>query len=144
MSGKEDWLYPDASGLYFQHDGFVMRASDGKQYDIEEECELLNKMSKENEQLKSDFLNRKLFVPYKKEIERLKLQNKELLTANATIRRENEQLKSRINDYDVALKTLQDLADKKLKENEQLKQQNKQLKHWNKCLAEKRHKELEE
>ena len=35
---------------------------------------------------------------------------------------ENEQLKSRINDYDVALKTLQDLADKKLKENEQLKQ----------------------
>ncbi len=144
MSGKEDWLYPDASGLYFQHDGFVMRASDGKQYDIEEECELLNKMSKENEQLKSDFLNRKLFVPYKKEIERLKLQNKELLTANATIRRENEQLKSRINDYDIALKTLQDLADKKLKENEQLKQQNKQLKHWNKCLAEKRHKELEE
>lgn len=29
-----------------------------------------------------------------------------------------------------------------LKENEQLKQQIKQLQHWNKCLAEKRHNEL--
>ena len=28
------------------------------------------------------------------------------------------------------------------KENEQLKQQIQQLQHWNKCLAEKRHKEL--
>lgn len=34
---------------------------------------------------------------------------------------ENEQLKSRCNDYDKALKTLQDLTDRKLKENEQLK-----------------------
>lgn len=28
---RENWLYSGASGLYFQHDGFVMRASDGKQ-----------------------------------------------------------------------------------------------------------------
>ena len=41
---------------------------------------------------------------------------------------ENEQLKSRISDYDKALKTLQDLTDRKLKENEQLKQQNRLLK----------------
>ena len=34
---------------------------------------------------------------------------------------EKEQLQSRINDYDVALKTLQDLTERKLKENEQLK-----------------------
>ena len=34
----------------------------------------------------------------------------------------NEQ-HERIEDYNVALKTLQDLADKKIKENEQLKQQ---------------------
>lgn len=49
---RENWLYSDASGLYFQHDGFVMRASDGKQYDIEEECELLNKYDIENRELK--------------------------------------------------------------------------------------------
>ena len=35
---------------------------------------------------------------------------------------EKEQLQSRINDYDVALKTLQDLTERKLKEYEQLKQ----------------------
>ena len=44
---------------------------------------------------------------------------------------ENEQLKqqlqSRINDYDVALKTLQDLTERKLKENEQLKSEYKVL-----------------
>ena len=34
---------------------------------------------------------------------------------------ENQELQSRINDYDVALKTLQDLTERKLKENEQLK-----------------------
>lgn len=39
------------------------------------------------------------------------------------LEKENEQLKSRINDYNVALKRLQDLADRKLKENEQLKKQ---------------------
>ena len=65
---RENWLYPEASGLYFPHDGFIMRASDGKQYDYEEECELLNeyhkgynecrddvlRLEKENEQLKSE------------------------------------------------------------------------------------------
>ena len=44
---RENWLYPDASGLYFPHDGFIMRASDGKQYDYEEECELLNEYLKD-------------------------------------------------------------------------------------------------
>lgn len=50
---RKNWLYPEASGLYFPHDGFVMRASDGKQYDYEEECELLNEYDKKyNEYLK--------------------------------------------------------------------------------------------
>lgn len=49
---RKNWLYPEASGLYFPHDGFVMRATDGKQYDIDEECELLNELHEENEQLK--------------------------------------------------------------------------------------------
>ena len=44
---------------------------------------------------------------------------------------ENEQLKqqlqSRINDYDVALKTLQDLTERKLKENEKLKKELKRM-----------------
>ena len=41
---------------------------------------------------------------------------------------ENEQLKSRIDDYNIALKRLQDLTDRKLKENEQLKQEVDDLK----------------
>ncbi len=49
---RENWLYPNASGLYFPHDGFIMRATDGKQYDYEEECELLNELNDENEQFK--------------------------------------------------------------------------------------------
>ena len=49
---KKNWLYPEASGLYFSHDGFVMRATDGKQYDIDDECELLNELHEENKQLK--------------------------------------------------------------------------------------------
>ena len=51
---RENWLYPEASGLYFPHDGFIMRATDGKQYDYYEECDLLNKLTEENEQLKKE------------------------------------------------------------------------------------------
>lgn len=43
-------------------------------------------------------------------------------TKYSDLKKENENLKSRIEDYDVALKKLQDLTDKKLTENEQLKQ----------------------
>ena len=84
------------------------------------ECSVLEL---ENEKLKSDFLNNKRFAPYEKEIERLKIQNKDLLTANATIRKENEQLKS-----DLKTLQLQD-EDRKLyqreleKENEELKKE---------------------
>lgn len=42
-------------------------------------------------------------------------------TKYSDLKKENENLKSRIKDYDIALKKLQDLTDKKLKENEQLK-----------------------
>ena len=48
---RKNWLYPEASGLYFPHDGFVMRATDGKQYDIDEECELLNELNDINQEL---------------------------------------------------------------------------------------------
>jgi uncharacterized protein YlxW (UPF0749 family) len=47
---------------------------------------------------------------------------------------EKEQLQSRINDYDVALKTLQDLTERKLKENEQLKHQIETYKTGNALL----------
>ena len=50
---------------------------------------------------------------------------------------ENEELKSDKNDLITALQLAID-------KNEQLKQQIKQLQHWNNCLAEKRHKELNE
>lgn len=42
------------------------------------------------------------------------------------------------NEYSYFHKRMMELE----KENEQLKQQVKQLQHWNKCLAEKRHQEL--
>lgn len=48
--------------------------------------------------------------------------NIELSTKCSQLKKENEQLKSRCNNYDKALKALQDLTDKKIKENEQLKQ----------------------
>lgn len=77
---KENWLYPDASGLYFVHDGFIMRATDGKQYDIEEECDLLNELSDKNRQLEKE--NEQLDC-YKinelsEEVKRLKCINKQL------------------------------------------------------------------
>ena len=73
-------------------------------------------LEKENEQLKSK--NRGLqseLQIFKEDVTHSNLQINKLTD-------ENEQLKSRIKDYDVALKKLQDLTDKKLKENEQLKQ----------------------
>jgi len=53
---RENWLYPDASGLYFPHDGFIMRATDGKQYDYEEECGLLNEYDKKYNEYRKDVL----------------------------------------------------------------------------------------
>lgn len=51
---------------------------------------------------------------------------------------EKEQLQSRINDYDVALKGLQDLCERKLKENEQLKSFNQDLSENLSVCADKR------
>ena len=62
---RKNWLYPEASGLYFPHDGFVMRATDGKQYDYEEECELLNQYDKK-------------YNEYHNEVLRLTKENKQL------------------------------------------------------------------
>lgn len=69
---RKNWLYPEASGLYFPHDGFVMRALDGKQYDIDEECELLNAYHKEYNECRDDVLR------LEKENEQLRQENKEL------------------------------------------------------------------
>ena len=52
-----------------------------------------------------------------------KIGNKEVVECLNNLHEEKEQLQSRINDYDVALKTLQGLTDRKLKENEQLKKE---------------------
>ena len=43
------------------------------------------------------------------------------------LKEENEQLKHRINDYNIALKKLQDLTERKINENEQLKHKLKSL-----------------
>ena len=64
---RENWLYPDASGLYFPHDGFIMRATDGKQYGYEEECDLLNKLTEENKELKKGKTRYELLYRHSKE-----------------------------------------------------------------------------
>lgn len=94
---KENWLYSDASGLYFVHDGFIMRATDGKQYDIEEECDLLNELSdknrqleKENEQLKNDYAT-------------FKLQDKDRYEYCNELKKENDRLKSALGRYGMKL-----------------------------------------
>lgn len=69
---RENWLYPDASGLYFPHDGFIMRATDGKQYDYEEECGLLNEYDKKYNECRNDVLR------LEKENEQLKTELTEL------------------------------------------------------------------
>lgn len=49
-------------------------------------------------------------------------------TKYSDLKKENENLKSRIKDYDVALKRLQDLTDKKLTENGQLAKEKERYK----------------
>ena len=49
----------------------------------------------------------------------------------------------KMNNLDLKARERSKALSKLQKENEQLKQQVKQLQHWNKCLAEKRHQELE-
>ena len=88
---RENWLYSDASGLYFPHDGFIMRATDGKQYDIDEECELLNEYHKGYNECRDDVLR------LEKENEQLKNKLKFFMELNkpyGDIIKENEQLKN--------------------------------------------------
>lgn len=92
MTGnRKNWLYPEASGLYFPHDGFVMRALDGKQYDIDEECELLNAYHKENNELKksNDYLQNQL-----EDYVTVEADNIEIREENERLKFENETLKS--------------------------------------------------
>ena len=101
MTGnRKNWLYPEAYGLYFPHDGFVMRATDGKQYDIDEECELLNELHDENEQLKSDYDTLKIQDDARKQ------HQKELMKENEELKKEVKQLKNKINTYHEGNKTL--------------------------------------
>ena len=110
---KENWLYSDASGLYFVHDGFIMRATDGKQYDIEEECDLLNELSdknrqleKENEQLKSELGEKDIQIDF------LKSENihmSDLVNENNQLKSELKALRKKYNDFS-------DMVDKRLKE----------------------------
>lgn len=55
---------------------------------------------------------------------------------------ENEQLKQQREQFFVRERDTKNRWRELKEENEQLKQQIQQLKHWNKCLAEKRHNEL--
>ena len=108
MSNKENWLYPEASGLYFPHDGFIMRASDGKQYDYEEECELLNEYDKKYNEYRNDVL-------------RLEKENEQLNNENKSFKAEIEQLKKCYNNVLDEMDTLAEVNDKTYKENKELK-----------------------
>ena len=118
---RENWLYPNASGLYFQHDGFVMRATDGKQYYIEEECELLNELSYENIQL-TQFKNlaRDYNIPFNKLIDTFEdVLNSDTVTTLETevakLKEENEMLdyiiESKVDDKTVELSVHYDNCD---------------------------------
>ena len=104
---RENWLYPEASGLYFPHDGFIMRATDGKQYDYEEECELLNEYDKKYNEYRNDVLR------LEKENDKLKQQNKILRT--------------NVGKLTDDVKYLRNLPSTHQKENKQLKEENKEL-----------------
>ena len=93
VENRENWLYPDASGLYFPHDGFIMRATDGKQYDYEEECELLNEYDKKYNEYRKDVLRLEEELDYYKTKcssleERLFQQDREI----AKLKKENNEL----------------------------------------------------
>lgn len=125
---RKNWLYPDASGLYFLHDGFIMRAFDGKQYDIDEECELLNayhkgynecrddvlRLEKENEQLKQSYkefedecqstfnaMNRKQNDLYRKNF-KLKEENEQLKQQKDKWKQQCIDFKEMLDDMDIA------------------------------------------
>lgn len=87
----------------------------------------LHRLSEENEQLKKDCTvlichNQE----YRKENEQLqhKLSQQEMEYVTTAHRQaeENEELKDRIDNYNTAFKKLQDLTERKINENEQLKQ----------------------
>lgn len=108
---RKNWLYPEASGLYFPHDGFIMRALDGKQYDIEEECELLNEYHKGYNECRDDVL-------------RLEKENEQL-------RQENKELKKEINGFESCSHNWGILYDEAKNKVEELSKENKELKYEN-------------
>ena len=103
-----------------------------KRMTFQEIVDLLNEQHETIERLK-DNIDELLSVDIEEELlkENEQLKSSDTITDLETqimkLKQENEQLKSRCNDYDKALKTLQGLTDRKLKENEQLK-------HSIKCL----------
>ena len=81
-----------------------------KWLNFDEVVDLLNQFQKENEELKENCINYEWYKQYK------------------TLLNENEQLKNRIDNYNTALKNLQDLTERKINENEQLKESVNNLK----------------
>ena len=81
-----------------------------KWLNFDEVVDLLNQFQKENEELKENCINYEWYKQYK------------------TLLNENEQLKNRIDNYNTALKNLQDLTERKINENEQLKESVSNLK----------------
>ena len=154
---KENWLYSDASGLYFVHDGFIMRATDGKQYDIEEECDLLNELfnkteqlKKENEELKSEIIEKDKIIAnlkdarqsykqdwkacvsycdgYIAEIHALKDNIKGLEEENEWLNQENQKLDEKVCSLTMDLITTKSYKQLE-KEINRFKKENKQLKN---------------
>ena len=87
----------------------------------EEMCELLNELHEKNNELR---LQLNLCSDQRNEFHRGARENANRV---GKLEKENEQLKHRINDYNIALKKLQDLTERKINENEQLKHKLKSL-----------------
>ena len=136
---RENWLYPDASGLYFTHDGFIMRATDGKQYDYEEECELLNEYAEENEQLKSKIRELKCELDSKiLGINVFNAENSALIEENEQLKSKNRGLQSELEIFKEDVRHSNSQMNKLAEENEQLRKENEKLESlWeDKCVRE--------
>jgi len=94
----------------------------GKTYHCQGIVDKLNKLTDENEQLKSDI---QLHIEDSEKYRKLSIhfdnRNKEVVGTNALLEKENEQLKSSNMEYEDALARLEE-------KNEQLKQENREYK----------------
>jgi hypothetical protein len=104
---------------------------DGYTHSFEEVVDLLNALHEENQALKEKISFLEEFITSGVEH-----------TYSQNIYDENEQLKQLCSSQQLHINKLQHENNGLIEHLGRLEEENGRLKHWNKCLAEKRHKEL--